>query len=80
MVVVVFPRVVAHLEERLQPGDVIIHDNKLTFFPAYYFNRDLPQKFLADPELSSSDTLAAQTQETPGLMASSLEAAVGGKS
>jgi uncharacterized membrane protein len=62
-----FPEVVAFLTENVQPRDRIIHSNKLTFFPVYYYNRALPQVFLADPPGSGSDTLALPTQQVLNL-------------
>lgn len=68
----------ASLRARVQPGDVIIHSNKLSVLPARYFDRSLEQHFIADPPGSSGDTLAPATQQTLGIQASpSLEAAVG---
>ena len=64
-----FPAVVAFLNENVQPRDRIIHSNKLTFLPIYYYNRALPQVFLADPPGSGSDTLALPTQQVLGLYA-----------
>jgi len=75
-----FPRApfvaVAHaLENQIQPGDAIVHDNKLSFFPLHYYRRALPQTFLADPPGAGSDTLAYPTQEALQLYATSLDAA-----
>lgn len=65
-----FDEAVAYLRENHQSGDAIVHDNKLTFFPCHYYDRDLPQAFMADPPGSGSDTLALPTQEALGLLAS----------
>lgn len=52
------------------PGDgLIIHSNKLTFLPAYYYDRTLPQAFIADEPGSPSDTLALPTQQALNLFA-----------
>ena len=68
----------ASLEARFQPGDVIIHSNKLSMLPALYFDRSLKQSFIADPAGGSTDTLAPATQQVLGIQASpSLETAVG---
>jgi len=45
------------------PGDVVIHSSKLSYLPAFYFDRGLPQSFLLDPPGSSTDTLSPATQE-----------------
>jgi len=74
-----FPAAAAFLRQNAEPGDVILHSNKLTFFPMHYYDRGLPQSFLADPPGSGSDTLALPTQEVLGLFAvSDVETAVGG--
>jgi hypothetical protein len=77
-----FPRVpaglVAMLREQVKPGDVIVHSNKLTFFPAYVYDRTLPQVFIGDPPGSGSDTLARPTQEALGLFPTDLESATAG--
>ncbi len=57
----------ASLESRLQPGDVIIHSNKLSFLPAVYFDRALHQEFLADLPGTGTDTLAPATQQVLGI-------------
>jgi 4-amino-4-deoxy-L-arabinose transferase-like glycosyltransferase len=68
----------AYLDARFQPGDVIIHSNKLSALPALYFDRSLKQYFVADPPGGSTDTLAPATQKVLGFQASpSLETAVG---
>jgi len=68
----------ASLRERAAPDEVILHSNKLTMLPAVYYDPDLPQRYLADPPGSGSDTLALPTQQALGLIAErSLEAAVG---
>lgn len=79
-----FPRppfrdAVNFLESEIQTNDVILHDNKLSYFPMYYYARGhlLPQKFIEDPKGGGSDTLALPTQEALGLYAESLNNAVG---
>jgi len=51
----------------IQPGDTIVHDNKLSFFPSLYYSRfipvSLPQVFVADTPGSHNDTLAPGSQE-----------------
>jgi 4-amino-4-deoxy-L-arabinose transferase-like glycosyltransferase len=64
-----FQSAVSYLKQNLAQGDVIVHSNKLTYFPMYYYDRSLPQKFIADPRGSGSDTLALPTQEMLGLYA-----------
>ncbi len=73
-----FDKAVAYLREKYQSGDAIVHANKLTFFPCHYYDRELPQTFVADPPGSGSDTLALPTQEALGLFAQEIEAATAG--
>ncbi len=67
------------LSTHVQPRDVIVHDNKVSYFPMYYYARakPLPQKFVEDPKGEGSDTLALPTQAALGLYAESLPSAVG---
>ncbi len=73
-----FKEAVAYLREHYRTGEAIVHDNKLTFFPCYYYDRDLPQAFVPDPAGAGSDTLALPTQEALGLFATPLEKATAG--
>jgi mannosyltransferase len=64
-------------QEAASPGDMIVHSNKMTFFPTHYYDRSLPMSFIADEPGSPADTLAAATQEALGLTATpDLETAV----
>ena len=64
-----FAEAAAYLRAHYQPGDVIVHSNKLTFLPTHYYDRTLPQAFIADKPGSPSDTLAYPTQQALGLFA-----------
>lgn len=64
-----FERVAIFLRAHYQTGDTIVHSNKLSFFPIHYYDRTLPQSFVADPPGSPSDTLAYPTQEALDLFA-----------
>jgi len=66
-----FNEAAAFLRANYQPTDVIVHSNKLTFFPTHYYDRSLPQEFIADEPGSPSDTLAYPTQQALGLFATS---------
>jgi mannosyltransferase len=75
-----FDEVAAFLRSHYQPADVIVHSNKLTFFPTHYYDRSLPQEFIADEPGSPSDTLAYPTQQALGLFATSdIESATSGR-
>jgi hypothetical protein len=59
----------ASLKDRYQTGDVIVHSNKLSFLPAFYYDPTLPQTFISDLSGSSTDTLAQATQKIIGIRA-----------
>jgi hypothetical protein len=64
-----FDEAAAYLRGHYQPGDAIIHSNKLSFLPTHYYDRGLPQAFVGDEPGSPSDTLAYPTQQALGLFA-----------
>ncbi|MDO9302589.1 MAG: hypothetical protein Q7T89_14475, partial [Anaerolineales bacterium] len=51
------------IQSRLEQGDVVIHSNKLTYLPSFYFDRELPQSYLVDSVGSSTDTLSPATRK-----------------
>lgn len=57
------------VRENLQPNDVILHSNKLSWLPAIYYDADLPHACLADPPGSPADTLAPATQQVLAIRA-----------
>ncbi|MCI0478891.1 MAG: glycosyltransferase family 39 protein, partial [Anaerolineales bacterium] len=67
------------LRAHAQSSDLIVHDNKLSFFPMHFYDRALPQEFLADPSDSSNDTLARGSQEALGLFPVELDVALSGR-
>jgi uncharacterized membrane protein len=67
-----FPRspyqsMVSSLQESMSAGSLVLHDNKLSFFPSYYYAPQLEQAFLPDVPGSSNDTFAPATQAAIGL-------------
>jgi hypothetical protein len=52
-----------------QPGDQVVHANKVTMLPMTYYDRRLPHSAVRDTTGSGEDTLARPTQETLGLLA-----------
>jgi len=73
-----FPAIMRDLESSRSPGDVVIHSDKLSMLPSVYFDRTLPQTYLADRPNSPENTLAPATQEVLGLLAQpDIETAVG---
>jgi uncharacterized membrane protein len=61
------------LRAELRPGDLVLHDNKLSFFPMHYFAPDLPQAYLPDLPGTANDTLAPGSMDVLGLHPTSLE-------
>jgi hypothetical protein len=55
------------LQESSPAGSLVLHDNKLSFFPSHYYAPQLEQTFLPDVPGSSNDTLAPATQAVIGL-------------
>ncbi len=64
-----FPQAAAYLEGRLERGDVVVHTNKLTYFPMRVYAPQQEAVFLADPPGSPQATLAYPTQEALGIYA-----------
>ena len=64
-----FQEAVAYLRDQVGSGDVVVHTNKLTYFPMHVYAQELPGGFLADPPGSPQDTLALPTQEALGIFA-----------
>jgi hypothetical protein len=59
-------------------GDVIVHDNKLSYFPMHFYQPHLPQEFIADEQGSHNDTLAVGTQQAMSIFpVPDLQTAVG---
>jgi len=74
-----FGEAAAYLRSTRVPGDIVVHDNKLSFFPMHVYAPELPQVFLPDEPGSHNDTLAPATQWALGLTpAADVESAVGG--
>jgi len=62
-----FQRAVAALQGEASPGDVVLHDNKLSYFPMRYYAPALPQTFLPDQPGSHNDTFAPVSQQAMGI-------------
>ena len=57
-----FKQAADELADIVQPGDRVVHDNKLSFFPFYYYQPRLEQVFIADEPGSGNDTFARASQ------------------
>ncbi|HSB89199.1 MAG TPA: glycosyltransferase family 39 protein [Anaerolineales bacterium] len=76
-----FAGAAGYLESQVGPGAVVVHDNKLSYFPTAVYAPQLEQSFLPDEPGSHNDTLAPATQKAMGIFpASDLESAVRGAS
>ncbi len=67
-----------YIAARWQSGDRIVHANKITMLPMFYYNRSLNQHYVRDVPGSSEDTLAPPTQEALGLLADECVASAAG--
>lgn len=73
-----FSKLTREIQKNIQPDEVVVHDNKLSYFPAHYYAPELNQRFVADESGSPNDTYAPASQQAIGLIPSStLEEAVG---
>ncbi len=78
-----FPRspyrqAVSWLETQVHSGDAVVHENKLSYFPSYFYDRTLPQRFIADEPGSHNDTYAPASQAAIGLIpAENISSAIG---
>ncbi len=48
---------------QVQVGSLIVHENKLSFFPMHFYQPDLPQVFVDDLTGSANDTFEVGSQE-----------------
>lgn len=62
-----YQKATEYLAAQVSPGEKIIHDNKISYFPSHYYAPALNQSFLADIPGSSNDSLAPASQSAMGL-------------
>ena len=73
-----FKQAAEELADTIKPGDRIVHDNKLSFFPFHYYQPGMPQVFIADEPGSGNDTYARGSQEAMQLFpVEDIETAIG---
>jgi mannosyltransferase len=58
-----FKEAVVMLKDEMQPGDRLVHDNKLSAFPFLIYASDIDQEFIVDEPGSHNDTLAYPSQK-----------------
>lgn len=61
-----FDAAARYLDSAYRPGDLVLSDNKLSYFPLSYLAPDIAQAYLADPPGSPNDTLARGSQDALG--------------
>lgn len=72
-------KVEAIISDEMQPGDIVVHSNKLTYLPLFYYDPTLPMTFIGDDPGSSTDTLSLATRKILGVKDSAdIESAVSG--
>lgn len=73
-----YERAAEKLDDLIRDEDVIVHDNKLSYFPMHYYKPGLPQLFITDIPGSHNDTLAPGSQSAMSIFPSpNIETAVG---
>lgn len=73
-----YERATDKLDDLIRDEDVIVHDNKLSYFPMHYYQPRLPQLFITDIPGSHNDTLAPGSQSAMSIFPSpNIETAVG---
>jgi uncharacterized membrane protein len=71
-----FDRADQYIAAHFQPGDRVVHADKITVLPMVYYNRALlPQAYIGDAAGSGTDTLALPTQQVLSLLADDCPAA-----
>jgi uncharacterized membrane protein len=69
-----FSEAVHFIDRQNYEPKIVLHENKLSYFPMMFYDSSLQQSYLADPQGSENDTLALESQYALGHLAlSSLE-------
>lgn len=56
-----------YLQQVYQPGDRVVNDNKLSYFPIAYYQPQLPQEYIRDLSGGHNDTLAYGSEKAMGM-------------
>jgi mannosyltransferase len=73
-----FEKMMITIGDRCSENCVIVHDNKLSYFPAYVYDHQATQVFIADEVGTHNDTLALISQEAMNIYAQpDIDSAVG---
>ncbi len=75
-----FRQAMASISRDIQPGDVVIHQDKTSALPSIFYATELDQRYLRDEPGAADDTLSPTAQRTLGAVASDCiqQAALGG--
>ncbi len=65
-----FRQAMASISRDIQPGDVIIHQDKTSALPSIFYAPELDQRYLRDEPGAADDTLSLTAQRTLGAVAS----------
>ncbi len=55
------------LKAEVQPDDMVVNSNKLTYLPLFYYDPTLPMNFIGDEPGGSTDTLSKATRKILGV-------------
>lgn len=73
-----FQQAAVDLSAEIGSGDVVVHDNKLSYFPFRFYAPSLHQEFIGDIPGSGNDTFAPGSQAAMGIFPKpDLESAIG---
>ena len=73
-----FEEAAKDLAGRVKANELVVHDNKLSYFPFRFYQPDLRSSFVADEPGSGNDTFALDSQKAMAIFpAQDLETAVG---
>ncbi|MHB8088031.1 MAG: glycosyltransferase family 39 protein [Anaerolineaceae bacterium] len=60
-------KVEAIISSGMEPGDMVVHSNKLTYLPFFYYDPNLPMTFIGDDPGGATDTLSQATRKILGV-------------
>jgi mannosyltransferase len=76
-----FAEASGQIQRAVDKGNLIVHDNKLSYFPIDYYFHSPEQVFLKDEPGSSNDTFAVESQQAMGIFPEEkISSAAAGKS
>jgi mannosyltransferase len=64
-----FEKLIKTIDDGCSENCIIVHDNKLSYFPAYVYDHQANQVFIADEVGTHNDTLALKSQQAMNIFA-----------